>query len=38
MAATQHGSNTTWQQHNIVAAQNIVKTFQLVWLKKKHIF
>ena len=23
---TQHGSNTTWQQHNMVAAQNRVQT------------
>ena len=23
---TQHGSNTTWQQHNMVAAQNMVET------------
>ena len=23
---TQHGSNTTWQQHNMVAAQNMVQT------------
>jgi hypothetical protein len=22
----QHGSNTTWQQHNMVAAQNMVQT------------
>ena len=26
MVATQHGSNTTWTQHNMVAAQNMVQT------------
>ena len=25
MVATQHDCNTTWQQHNIVAAQNMVQ-------------
>ena len=26
MVATQHGSNTTWQHHNMVAAQNMIQT------------